>query len=128
MVNSLEARKEAEDKLKAKEAEAELATFKAGVEKARDDSRITPADAEMYIKLGEDLPEEKRKAILEELYRWNQAVGQEARYIADGLAVPVIIRGATLSYGRVDVLIQPVGGEGERFVNASKLELAGEEE
>ena len=61
------AQKEAEDKLKAKETEAELADFNAGVEKARDESRITPADSEMYIKLGEDLPEDKRKAILEDI-------------------------------------------------------------
>lgn len=61
------AKKEAEDKLKAHEAEGQLAIFKAGVEKARDESRITPADAGMYTKLGEDLPEEKRKVILEDI-------------------------------------------------------------
>jgi len=59
--------KEAEDKLKAMETEAELATFKAGIETARDESRITPVDADMYINLGEDLPEEKRKEILEKV-------------------------------------------------------------
>lgn len=61
------AQKEAEDKLKAKEIETELATFKANVEKARDESRITPVDSEMYIRLGADLPEEKRKTILEDI-------------------------------------------------------------
>jgi len=61
------AQKEAEDKLKAKETEAEIATFKANVEKARDESRITPVDSEMYVKLGADLPEEKRKAIIADI-------------------------------------------------------------
>lgn len=61
------AKTEAEDKLKAKEAEAQLADFKTGVEKARDESRITPADAGMLLKLGEGASEEQRKSILEDV-------------------------------------------------------------
>jgi len=59
--------KEAEDKIKAADAEAQLATFKTGVEKAKDENRIIPADAKMFLELGEKMNEENRKLILEDI-------------------------------------------------------------
>ena len=38
-----------------------------------------------------------------------------------GLTIPVRVTDVRIAFGRVDVLVTPIGGSGERWVNADKL-------
>ena len=50
-----------------KDKEVALSEFKSGIEKARDEYRITPADADRYLKLAENMGDEDRKELLEDV-------------------------------------------------------------
>lgn len=44
-----------------------------------------------------------------------------AKYKCNGMMFPVRILDARKVYGRVDALITPIGGDGEKWVEASQL-------
>lgn len=50
--------------------------------------------------------------------------GETGLYKCNGLSFPVRILDARKVYGRIDVQIQPVGGEGERWVEASAVVMS----
>lgn len=53
----------------------------------------------------------------------NKLVGRMASYQIKGMRVPVVVRGVRDAFGRVDVRIMPVGGEGEVWVNSRAIKL-----
>lgn len=49
--------------------------------------------------------------------------GQRALYRCNGIDFPVIILDARKVWGRIDALITPVGGNGEKWIQADQLTM-----
>ena len=50
-------------------------------------------------------------------------IGHEATISSDGLQVRVRILDGRTAYGREDLLVTPVAGEGQRWVSAERVRL-----
>lgn len=55
-------------------------------------------------------------------------VGHPGTWLApNGMKVPVDVLDARVAYGRTDVLVRPVGGSDEQWVDAKSVTIGGEQ-
>lgn len=50
-------------------------------------------------------------------------VGKSATLESEGVSIPVTIKDARESYGRIDVLVSPTQGEGETWVDVKRVRM-----